>query len=479
MKSPLAIVDLETTGTSPLYGRIIEVGILRVEEGNVVRSFESLVNPGRYVHPSIEELTGISNDDLARAPSFEDVAREIRELLDGAVFVAHNARFDYSFLRTEYRRLGQTFSARCLCSMKLSRKIHSEFKRHDLNSVIERNGLSCNRRHRAMGDARAVYDFLRVLDATVDPDRLARAESEILKSGSLPTGVDRAMIDALPDSAGVYLMYGRDGELLYVGKSRNIRERVLSHFSGDQRSGKEMEICQKVHTVEARRTSGELGALLLESQLIKDLRPMYNTMSRRIRKIIAASMTRTRKGYSSVVLEEIDSVDPSRDAPVMGIFRSMKQAKEFLLKAAKTYDLCYTLLGLERRRGYCFAYQLKHCHGACMGEEPPEQYNPRVEQAFAQRRIRGWPFPGGVIIEERDGNPDEGDVFLVDQWCLVSGFRYTAHGYERFVRGNLRFDYDSYKILFRYMMNRANRRNVRVVPRSEFGKFRDDTLYSA
>lgn len=469
MNETLAIVDLETTGTSPVYGRIIEIGILRVERGALVRTFESLVNPGCFIHPTIEHLTGITNDDVVTAPPFDEISAEVTAMLEGAIFVAHNARFDYGFLKNEFRRLGIAWNAKCLCTMKLSRKLFPEQPRHDLGSIIQRMGISCDHRHRAMGDARAVYDFLLALASGDRRESLTEAMNVILKNNRLPTGLDKSVVDSLPETPGVYLFFGKDGELLYVGKSKNIRGRVLGHFAGDHRSAKEMEMCHQVHAVEARSTAGNLGASLLESRLIKELRPIYNKVARERRNLFVARRHVNRDGYIRIALEEIERIETKTHATVMGIFKSMKQAKEFLTEKAKSHRLCYRLLGLEHGKSYCFGYHVKQCTGACMGDEPPVSYNSRVEEAFRERSIRAWPFEGTIVIEEK--GTEQGEVFFVDQWCLVGSYSYAEDGSARHQNGDHRFDYDSYKILLRYITDRANRRSIRRIPREEFEKF--------
>lgn len=467
MDKPLAIVDIETTGSSAIYGRIIEIAVIRVEDGKIKRQFQSLINPQRFIPYSIEQLTGITNDDVANAPLFEDIARDVFRLLDGAIFVAHNARFDYGFVKNEFRRLGKTFNARCLCTVKLSRRLYPEYRNHDLSNVIDRFGISCNDRHRAMGDAQATYEFLRIVQHREDPKHLDEVINKLLKTSVVPSNVDQQAIESLPELCGVYLFYGKEGELLYVGKSVNVKERVRSHFANDHTSSREMKMCQQVHKVEARSTAGELGALLLESKLIKELRPIYNVTARRHRDIVIARKSTTEDGYTSVQLEEIDHIQPG-DAPfILAIFKHTKQAKEYLDRISKEHRLCQKLVGLQRTNSYCFAYHLHQCKGACVGEEPSAIYNARVEMAFAERRIKAWPYNGAILIEERDELSGEGEVFLIDQWCLVSSFTYSDNGYQLKISGPHRFDYDAYKIISRYVLNRANRRKIRLLSKQE------------
>lgn len=464
---PLAIVDVETTGTSAVYGRIIEIAVIRVEEGKIKRTLSTLVNPERFIPYSIESLTGISNADVEGAPLFSDIAAEVFRLLDGAIFVAHNARFDYGFVKNEFRRLGRSFNARCLCTVKLSRRLFPRYRNHSLSSVIDRYGIVCESRHRAMGDAKATYEFLEIARSSSEPDVFEDVVNKLLKTSVVPSNVDQRAVDNLPESCGVYIFYGKDGELLYVGKSVNIKERVRSHFANDHTSSREMKMCQQVHRVEGRTTAGELGALLLESKLIKELRPIYNVASREHRDIVIARGVTTADGYLSIRLEEVDHIKSSEASSILGLFKHTKQAKEFLDRVSKEHRLCHKLLGLQRTTSYCFAYHLHQCKGACGGEEDPAIYNVRVGMAFAERRIKAWPYSGAILIEERDEFTGEGEVFLVDQWCLVSSFTYSDHGYQLRISGPHRFDYDAYRILSRYILNRSNTKKMKLLTREE------------
>jgi DNA polymerase-3 subunit epsilon len=255
--------------------------------------------------------------------------------------------------------------------------------------------------------------------------------------------------------------------LLYAGKSVCIRDRVMSHFSGDSHSAKEMEIAQQVARIETRQTTGELGALLLESQLIKELRPMYNIAARQARDLVLARRVMTGNGFANIKLEKVHEIEIDLEAPIMAIFKNMKQAKEYLAKSSKEFRLCHKLLGLQQTNSYCFAYHLHQCGGACVGEEPAADYNARVEQAFAERRIKAWPFKGGIVIEERNPSTNEGEAFLIDNWCLLSCFKFTEFGQTELFKGVHRFDYDSYKIILRYISDPRNGRSIKHVPLNE------------
>ncbi len=264
------------------------------------------------------------------------------------------------------------------------------------------------------------------------------------------------------------MFYSRLGELLYVGKSKTIRTRVRSHFADPS----ERWVRRRVVRIETRETAGELGALLLESKLIKELRPMFNVASRRRRKIVIAEGVQTTHGYLTVKLEEIDYLSMKEASPIMAIFKHTTQAKEFLDKIAKEYRLCPKLLKLEPARKHCFSYHLGQCNGACMGEEAPALYNARFEEAFNERRVQAWPYESGVLVEERSANGKESELFLIDNWCLIVSFKRINGNYQTHIKGEHRFDLDSYKILYSYLTDEANFSSLNVLSKKEYEKMR-------
>ncbi len=271
------------------------------------------------------------------------------------------------------------------------------------------------------------------------------------------TAALRTIVAGLPTSPGVYLFYGASGELLYVGKSKSIRTRVRSHFTARD----EAWLRRRVRRVDTRETAGELGALLLESKLIKELHPMFNVASRQRRRIIVARGSLNAGGYLVISLEAIDALHLRPDSPVMGIFKHRTQAREFLSQAARDHRLCPKLLRIETGRGYCFSYHLGQCDGACNGEEDPAAYNKRVEQAFDERRIRAWPYAGAIVIEE-ESPAGLRESFVIDNWCLLESRRSNARPEEATDPTPHRFDYDSYKILYTYLSDPANAGRISV-----------------
>ena len=268
---------------------------------------------------------------------------------------------------------------------------------------------------------------------------------------------NKKSITSFPNAHGVYLFYGAEDILLYVGKSKTIRARIRSHFAARD----ERWLTKRLRRIEVHETAGELGALLLESRLIKELRPMYNVRSRQPRRIIIARRVDNEQGYATVKLVAVDYLDIKPDSPILGIFKHKTQAKEFLDTVAKTHRLCPKLLRLENSSGYCFSYHLGQCDGACMGEEDAAAYNARVEAAFEARRIIAWPFEGAVNIEEVSKDQKLREIFVIDNWCLIASFNDADDVSKKFPKPQKssphRFDYDSYKILYSYVMEEGNK----------------------
>lgn len=462
------IVDTETTGMRPPYSRVIDLGIIRVEDGKEVERFDTLLNPGISIPASITRITSLRSEDLQDAPSFEDVALQVEELFAGAVFVAHNAPFDFAFIRNEFERLGMPFSPPALCTVKLSRSLAPTAKRHSLDAVIERYGLPVRERHRAMPDAEAVWDFIQALPSSHEADEIARAAA--YAQGDV--GKSRAAKDSfteLPSESGVYFFYGPDQELLYIGKSKHVRTRARSHFHST-RDRKELRLQEETAMVSSIATSGELSALILESALIKQQQPLYNRALRKRATLAIARQGENPLGYPTLAVSRTGDLSP--DVRILGVFRTTTQAKQALRTIAKEHRLCAKLLDIESGEGACFARQLDACDGACVGAADLETYRNRFDTAFEKRRMRAWPYRGVVRIDERQST-DSGTVFFIDDWVLRGAYRYEGDAFEPLIEDDTvgGFDYDTYKILVRYLLVPKNRRNISVLTRPEFERW--------
>jgi len=421
----LAFVDLETTGMAPAADAITEIGIVRVAAdpaGNTpeVAEWSTLVNPGMPIPPAIQALTGISDAMVRDAPPFEAIADEVAARTAGAVFIAHNARFDYGFLKHAFARLDRSYSARVLCTVKLSRRLCPDAPRHNLDSVIERHALPVDHRHRALGDARVLWAFVQALYRDFAPDAVADAAKRVLKTPSLPPQLAPDALEALPEAPGVYLFYGLNALPLYVGKSRNLRERVGAHFSSDYRSSTDVRLSAEIRRIEFEETAGEIGALLRESALVKSLMPAHNHALR-------------RKVESGVLELDVEpsvprfipaaAVEPSELPGRYGPFTSRRAARETLRYLAREHRLCWSALGLERRAGPCFARQVRRCAGACVAEETMEAHHTRLREALAPYAVPRWPYPGLAAIRERALSPERTDVHVLRDWCWLGTAR--------------------------------------------------------
>jgi len=449
-EAPLAIVDLETTGGHPAHDRITEIAVLEVEGFEVKREWSSLVNPGRSIPGAIQALTGITQEMVEDAPRFEQLAGELHQRLAGRVFVAHNARFDYGFLRHEFERAGMSFRAKTLCTVKLSRRLYRGAGGHSLDALIARHGIRCDARHRALGDAEAAWQFLRIAAGEHGDDILDVAARQVTKEPRLPPHLERAAIDAVPEAAGVYFFYGEAAAPLYIGKSRSMRSRVLSHFTEPK------PWVAQVRRVEWQRTAGELGALLREARLVKELRPLFNRQLRKPNSLSSFVFDGTR-----LEIAEADGIDAGALDSLRGLFRSRRAAQEALRAIADEERLCLRALGLERSgRGACFRHQIGRCAGVCAGRESIHTHHARLAAALARLEALHWPYRGAVGIVDHDRETENNEVHLVDRWCYLG----TAQSDSELAdlveaRRTPRFDYDNYRILARHL----GRRGVRVV----------------
>lgn len=442
----LAFVDIETNGGMPTVDGITEVGIVEVDEDGV-REWSHLVRPEGRIPEFIQRLTGITDEMVADAPRFAELAEEIYNRLDGRLFIAHNARFDYGFLRNAFERVGMPLRLPVMCTVKLSRALYPEHKRHGLDALIERHALVVGDRHRALADAQLVWQFWQHIHGCFEQAVIDAAVARIAALPSLPPHVDPAVLDEMPERPGVYLFFGENDLPLYVGKSKDIRSRVLSHFSADHRSGKEMNLSQQLRRIEWIETEGEVGALLLEARLVKERQPIHNRRLRRASDLCAWQLVEDGQGGWRPELVRGTDLDPGRQDNLFGFFTSKTAATKALRTLAEEHGLCQACLGLEKVRSGqpCFGYQLKRCKGACIGQEARAVHGARLMMALHTLRVERWPHAGPVGLRE-------GKVLhLVDNWCWLGTARDEEEAYALLASGRPVFDLDIWKILSKAM----------------------------
>jgi DNA polymerase-3 subunit epsilon len=459
----VAFVDVETTGTTAVSDRVTEVAIVRVIEGEIVEEWSTLVDPQCPIPEEIQSLTGITNEMVRGAPTFADIRREVLGRLEGHLFVAHNARFDYGFLKNEFRRLEMPFTAEVLCTVRLSRRLYPDAVGHSLDALIERHGLARlgdgaepgarTGRHSALGDARALWRFCQVIAREKTPDEIRAAVKRLLKIPSLPPQLAPDALEGIPDSPGVYRFYGVNDLPLYIGKSVNLRERVRSHFSSDYANANDHRISAEIRRLDWVQTAGELGALLLEARLVKEVAPLHNALLRRRRSSCVLRLASLRDPPEYLKLDEVDwDARGSGAEALYGPFSSPRAAREVLEGIAGEEGLCWRLLGWEKRGGPCFARQVRKCRGACVGEESPEAHNLRLATALAPRRIPDWPFEGSVAIVERDASNALEEAHVFRQWRHLGTAREETEFGELLRSRRLPpFDPDILKVLVRWL----------------------------
>jgi DNA polymerase III subunit epsilon len=455
MLKSYVILDLETTGATPLKDRITEIALVKYLDGQEVARWQTLVNPQTSIPQFIQSLTGITQEMVSNAPKFEEVAEQLLGYLEGAVLCAHNVRFDYGFIKAELNRMGMSLKQKVLCTVKLSRKLYPQFKSHGLSALIERHHLTCAQRHRAMGDVEVLEQFIALVKHEFSEETLQKSIAHLSKRPSLPAAIDESLIDEIPDRPGVYLFYGENKLPLYIGMSHQLRTRVMSHFSSDHRSTKEMRISQEIKHIEWIETAGEFGARLLESRLVKERQPIYNRQLRRERQLCAWQLADCAKVKPLLTLIREDEITPENRHTLFGTFRSKSQAIEVLRNIAEKASLCLKALGLESGKGPCFGSQIKRCKGVCCGKESPDIHYLRVQQALISLRYQSWPFEGKIGIKEHNIETNKTEIHLIDQFCHIATVSDVALLEESMhSKPHLSFDLDTYKLILKQLRHK-------------------------
>lgn len=444
----LAFVDIETTGGPAQRESITEIGIVQVDADGV-REWSTLVRPESRIPDYIQRLTGIDDAMVGAAPRFAEIADEVFDRLDGRLFVAHNARFDHGHLRAAFRRAGLDIRPQVLCTVKLSRRLFPEHRRHGLDHLIERHGLVVADRHRALGDAQLLWQFWQKLHERFAPGHIEAMVRELIGHPSLPPHLDPEHIAGLPDTPGVYLFYGERGDAtggelpLYIGKSTRLRSRVLSHFAADHTSDRELSLSQQVRHIEWIATAGEIGALLKEAELVKRLQPTHNRQLRRNRELCTWRLATDIVGDRRLELVHAGDLDFGRRDDLYGFFRSRREATNRLRALARDHALCPPLLGLDKhpQGARCFDFQLKRCRGACHGGESPQAHALRLIEALHALKVEHWTWPGPIGLREGEA------IHVVDAWRWLGTATDEAMLADLLESGRPAFDLDIYKIL--------------------------------
>lgn len=467
----VAVVDLETTGTAATADRITEIGIVQIENGVIVEEWSSLVNPEVAIPPEIQALTGITDAMVQDAPTFEELADEVHKRIGDHLFIAHNARFDYAFVKNAFRRVGIAYTADVLCTVRLSRKLYPGYASHSLDALIQRHGLHDEQRHRALGDARLAWRFIETALREHDHADVGAAIKALLKMPSLPPQLDGDALANLPEGPGVYLFYGVNDLPIYIGKSVNLRDRVRSHFSSDHRQSNDVRLSMEIRRIDFEETAGEFGALLREAELIKRVMPLRNLRLRRNAQLVFVKLDNPSAPAEIVQLADVDL---DQTAGLYGPFSAKARAKAMLLSLAADHALCWKALGAQAIDGPCFARQIKRCRGFCEGVETLAAHNLRLAEALREHAFPAWPYAHAIGV--RETHPEQGwqRVHVFDRWCYLGSARDESDVHEIVeARVDAAFDVDIFRLLRKELERHGHGDGVVAIPR---GKTRTETV---
>lgn len=403
-----AVIDVETTGGKPGHDRVIEVGLIVHNGKRMIESFSSLVNPGRPIDPFVVGLTGISDDMVSSAPSFEEIADEILQLTEGRIFVAHNVRFDYRLIRQEFKRLGQPFMRKQLCTVRMSQKIFPDAQGYSLGKICKELGISLDNAHRAFGDAEATAQLLERLIFNDRKEIIQNTLKEGLREAILPPNLQMSEVEGLPEETGVYYFLDARHKPLYIGMSKDIRQRVTGHFSSDLQSQSGSELLQKVHHLSFEVTGDELIAQLLESREIKRYMPPYNKAQRKKKYRYGVFRVEDEDGFESLKVKILNG----EDKPLIQA-ASRNGAERALERVASKENLYHHLALIP---------QYKKMTGA---DEFRDLIAQRIDKAMASY---SYPFESFLIIGHAPELDQRSAVWVQDG--IYRGFGYFDPQYS-------------------------------------------------
>lgn len=411
------ILDIETTGGQYNEEGITEIAIYKYDGHEVIDQFISLVNPEKPIQPFVVKLTGINNAMLRSAPKFYEVAKRIIEITEGCIIVAHNASFDYRILSTEFRRLGYTFKKPTLCTVELAKKLIPEEPSYSLGKLVRSLGIPIADRHRASGDAMATVKLFKLLLSKDSGKEIVKSyiKTEV-KAGMSPKLLD--IVESVPSKTGIYYIHNEKGDLIYIGKSKNIKKRVNQHFTGTNQKSKKIQ--RDVYTVTYEETGSELIALLKESEEIKVNKPIYNRAQRKTLFSWTLYAEKNEKGYLSLKIQKADG----RKKEITS-FTSALEGKNTLFKITEKYILCQKVNGLYDTKNSCFQYDIKQCYGACIDKESPEEYNKRVNQFIDENTFTN----NNMIVIDRGRTHNERSAILIENG-IYKGYCFYDLNYQ-------------------------------------------------
>ncbi|KFJ91676.1 DNA polymerase III subunit epsilon [Pseudomonas oleovorans] len=443
-------MEVKTTGVHPARDAIWELAIIQVDaEGCVAERLHWLFEPGVALPPQLLSLSGLHPLELSGQPRIDSEARAIADAIRGRVLMGHNLRFSLAFLRRVLPDW-KTLRPPQLCILRLARATLPQLASAGFDALCAHFGITRFFRDRAVPDAEAVLTLAQHLLQQVAPTTLGQQ----LRSAARPPLLAAERFAQLPE----HYFLGDGGAQLYVGKSRNLRRRVMSHFQNDHRDRRSLQMVQQIRDVQLAVTAGELGALLFESAEIKRLQPLYNRRLRKQRELLTWALA-GEPGELHIELLQHHALRPGLRH--VGLFRSRHQARQWLLEQARERRLCLRVLGLEEGEGACFAYQLGRCAGACCGEEPRSAHDRRLLAGAERLQTQAWPWNGPVALVERDEQHGLTQWHVLDQWRHLGTVDQLEHAQPLLAARRGGFNLDTYHILIGHLRRHPN---MEIVP---------------
>lgn len=441
------ILDIETTGGQFNEEGITEIAIYKYNGHEVIDQFISLVNPEKPIQPFVVKLTGINNAMLRSAPKFYEVAKRIIEITEGCIIVAHNSSFDYRILRTEFDRLGYKFVRPTICTVELSKKLIPDQASYSLGKLVRSLGIPVTDRHRASGDALATVKLFKLL---LSKDTSKEIVKEYIKTevkpGMAPKLLD--IVESLPNKVGIYYIHNDKGDIIYIGKSKNIKNRINQHFTS--KVSKSIKIQAQVYAVTYEETGSELIALLKESEEIKINKPIFNRAQRKTLFNWALYSEKTKEGYIALKITKTDGRKKELTS-----FTSLHEGKTALFKITEKYNLCQKINGIYDTKKSCFQYDIKQCFGACMGKESSEDYNKRVLDFIQNNSFEN----NNMVIIDRGRTHDERSAILIENGV-----------YKGYCFYDLNYQINHIEILRNLIIPMQNNRDTRSIIQSYMRK---------
>lgn len=413
-----AVIDVETTGKGRLGNRITEICVVLLQGNKILDKYTTFVNPEQPIPLFITELTGIDDSMVCNAPKFHEIADRIVKMTSGAIFVAHNVSFDYNVIRNEFKHIGQDFTRKKLCTVRLSRKLIPGLPSYSLGKLCKSLSITLIGRHRAEGDTDATVILLQHI---LNIDTEFKIIKSFLKIGiskelNLPAAINIRDIEALPEQTGIYYFKDQSGKIIYVGKAKNIKKGVSSHFY--EKKDSEATLQQQVQHIDYELTGTELVASLYEIEKIQSLSPEFNSKLKKTGVPFQIMQYVNRKGVIQLAIDRLKNTTHSLNTQYTKA-AILAQLEQLCTK----FQLCARFCNLETTTQACSHYKVMNCKGICQDQESVALYNMRVQEALHSIK----PVHQTYIIKGIGRTDDEVSFVLVKEGIYL-GYGYMPIG---------------------------------------------------